>query len=1507
MDDHDPTEHNVPPGRIKAIKFDVLTGEDIEKISTLEINAPGQVTCSDLGLPNSSYACTTCGSNDRKSCDGHFGSIKFPFTILHPYFMAEIAEILQKICPACKSIRHELRIKRTKALLGFNNQPRGCKYCCGNGMGRYPAMKFRVSSNDFFRRTAIIVEVNDASLNKKRNLGRGLPADYWDFILGDAQPDENHVNRRVLSPVQVENLLSGVDPNFIEKFIPSMDLVGLDCFLVAPNCHRVTEVPHRLSGGYPLSFDNRTRACKKLVDFRGTANELSSRVLDCLRFSKINPDRTPINIFTELQQRRVGENACNSSGLRWMKDVVLGKRNDCSFRTVVVGDPDLELSEIGIPCQIAEGLQVSECVNRQNKQSLLYCCELRLLEKGQINVRRKGNPVVLYKKEDLQIGDIFYRPLVDGDTVLINRPPSIHQHSMIAFTVRVLPITSVVSINPLCCSPLCGDFDGDCLHGYIPQSVGARVELNELVALDRQLINGQSGTNLLSLGQDSLTAAYLLLEDGVCLNVYQMQQLQMFCDRKLIPPTVVKASSSNTSFWSGKQLFSMLLPSNFDYAFPSNDVFVSDGELISCEASEWLRDSENNIFQSLVEQFQGKTLDILHCAQKALCEWLSMTGFSVSLSDLYLSSDSFARKNMMEEISYGLREAEKACDFNQLLVDYYCDFLSRSLEETGKFMTVDVDRLNYDRQISAALSQASVDAFRQVFRHIQSLADKYACKDNTFLAMFKAGSKGNLLKLVQHSMCLGLQHSLVRLSYRIPRELSCAGWNSQKGIHSTEMFSDTLEPGQSFIAHAVVESSFLTGLNPLECFVHSVTNRDSSFSDNADLPGTLTRRLMFFMRDMYDAYDGSVRNLYGNQLIQFSYDAEEDSSCDSYFREGIIGGEPVGALSACAVSEAAYSALSQPISLLEASPLLNLKNVLECGSRKRGGDQTLSLYLSETIGKKKNGLEYAALEVKNYLERLMFSDIVSTVMIIFSPQSCNLGKYSPWVCHFHLDNENVTRRNFNVHAIIDSIYRGYDSLRKDSKFTLPILKISSNRKCCVDDMAKEGGETSVDKEKGSQDCITITIVEDSQNSLQLDSVRNIMIPLLLRTPIKGFSEIKKVDILWKDRSKVLNSVNASSGELYLRVTMASDNDSGTFWGSLINHCHRIMPLIDWTRSHPDNIHHFCSAFGIDAGWQHYLHNLSSATSDTGKSILPKHLRLVANSLSASGEFVGLNAKGMARQRKHASVSSPFVQACFSNPGSSFLKAAKSGVVDNLQGNLDALAWGNCLPMGTSGQFDIIYSEKVQELDKSVDVYGLLEASFDQMDQEIKTPQSQKYSSNKCNAEFRYKKGGYTPKEPKEWKSAVRNFITVNDIRKLTTASRFILNKYQIDEILSEKDKLTIMKVLHFHPCKNEKFGSGPQDIKVGWHPKFTDSRCFFIIRKDGTVEDFSYRKCILGALDIIDPEKSKIQKENWSRSDDMEAKKWSGNYDKEVQKWSRNYDKEAKKWSANNDMEVTGI
>jgi len=82
-------------------------------------------------------------------------------------------------------------------------------------------------------------------------------------------------------------------------------------------------------------------------------------------------------------------------------------------------------------------------------------------------------------------------------------------------------------------------------------------------------------------------------------------------------------------------------------------------------------------------------------------------------------------------------------------------------------------------------------------------------------------------------------------------------------------------------------------------------------------------------------------------------------------------------------------------------------------------------------------------------------------------------------------------------------------------------------------------------------------------------------------------DIKKVDILWNNQSKGTNSYNGSSGELYLRVTVASSGNTGRFWGVLVNHCHKIMQIIDWPRSHPDNINYLSSAYGIDVAWQYY--------------------------------------------------------------------------------------------------------------------------------------------------------------------------------------------------------------------------------------------------------------------------------------------------------------------------------
>ncbi|KAK8584261.1 hypothetical protein V6N12_068507 [Hibiscus sabdariffa] len=1466
-------EQENPNGFVTGIKFHVSTDANNENMSIMEIAAPSEVSDPRLGFPNFSNHCATCDATNMKQCEGHFGVIKFPNSILHPFFLSEVVHILNKICPGCKSIRKDIWMKDANTVARLL-ETKGCKYCVGNSVDWYPPMRFKITSKELFRKSAIMVEVSENSLMKVRKRGRqALPADYWDFIPKDQQQDDGFLRplRRVLSHSQVRQLLKDVDPEFIKKFISNADSMFLNCFPVTPNSHRVTEIMHTSSNAQRLIFDERTRVYKKLVDFRGLANELSSH----LHVEK--PSDEDSSLIAALKKNK--DSTSNMSGLRYMKDVILGKRNDHCFRMVLTGNPNLKLYEIGIPCHVAEKLQIAEQLNRWNEERLKTCCDLRILEKGEIRIRRDGKLVRIRHNEKVQVGDTIYRPLNNGDTVLINRPPSIHQHSLIALSVKVLPVSSVVSINPLVCSPFRGDFDGDCLHGYVPQSINTRVELSELVSLNRQLINGQSGRNLLSLSHDSLTAAYLVKEDGVILNLFQMQQLEMFCLNHSPLPAIVKAPSVSSPVWTGKQLFSMLLPPEFDYVFAPSDVVIHNGELIcSSEGSTWLRDVDGNLFQSLIKHYQGKVLDILYAGQEVLCEWLSMRGLSVSLLDLYLSPDSNSQKNMMDEIFYGLQEAEQTCNFKQLMVDSYHDLLARNDEEINSFMALDVERMCYEKQRSAALNQVSVDSFKQVFRDIQNLLYKYANKDNSLFTMFKAGSKGNLLKLVQHGMCLGLQHALVPLSFRFPYQLSCAAWNNQKSHGLTQKVDDTDEYAKNYIPYAVVESSFVKGLNPLECFVHSVTTRDTSFSDNADLPGTLSRRLMFFMRDLCTSYDGTVRNAYGDQVVQFCYNIDKGisslTSCaDKFASEGnslpdVIGGQPVGSLSACAISEAAYSALDQPISLLESSPLLNLKRVLECGSKRSNADQTMSLFLSGKLGRKRHGQEYGALELKNHLERMIFKDIVSTSSIIFingfdgtsfSPQMSSENRFSPWVCHFHVCKDIVKRRRLTVHSIIDSLHMHCSNARRLWKIDLPDLQVTS-KACSFIDMQNEDDTF----------CITVTIVECSKSSpIELNVIRDMVIPSLLEAVVKGFPEIKKVDILWNDEPRASNPHKTAPGELYLRISVSGDFGITKLWGVLMNDCLQLMDMIDWTRSHPDNINQFCLAFGIDAGWRFFLNNMKSAISDTGKTILNEHLYLAANCLSATGEFVGLNSKGLKQQREHAFVSSPFMQACFSNPSACFVKAAKAEVLDNLQGTIDTLAWGRVPRIGTGGHFDVIYSMKDQKLAEPIDVYKLLGESLNSNMQDIKfeEPKTFNSKSEKHNSPFMGAFSGSAFDQLKKIetkrRSVLRELITLNDVMRLSRELRNILHKYPIDHRVSEADWDTLMMALYFHPRRDEKIGSGAKEIKIVNHPDHPTTRCFSLVRTDETFVDFSYRKCVLGALEVIAPQRAKSYKLKW--------------------------------------------
>ncbi|KAH9617551.1 hypothetical protein KSS87_012209 [Heliosperma pusillum] len=81
--------------------------------------------------------------------------------------------------------------------------------------------------------------------------------------------------------------------------------------------------------------------------------------------------------------------------------------------------------------------------------------------------------------------------------------------------------------------------------------------------------------------------------------------------------------------------------------------------------------------------------------------------------------------------------------------------------------------------------------------------------------------------------------------------------------------------------------------------------------------------------------------------------------------------------------------------------------------------------------------------------------------------------------------------------------------------------------------------------------------------------------------------------------------------------------------------------------------------------------------------------------------------------------------------------------------------------------------------------------------------------------------------------------------------RMILHsgKYQSGDRLSPEHETTILeRLLRYHPECEKKIGCGIDYITIGYHPQFEESRCLFIVRKDGELEDFSYWKCIKGFI-----------------------------------------------------------
>lgn len=92
-------------------------------------------------------------------------------------------------------------------------------------------------------------------------------------------------------------------------------------------------------------------------------------------------------------------------------------------------------------------------------------------------------------------------------------------------------------------------------------------------------------------------------------------------------------------------------------------------------------------------------------------------------------------------------------------------------------------------------------------------------------------------------------------------------------------------------------------------------------------------------------------------------------------------------------------------------------------------------------------------------------------------------------------------------------------------------------------------------------------------------------------------------------------------------------------------------------------------------------------------------------------------------------------------------------------------------------------------------------------------------------------------------------VTIGDVRYVSGAAAQrifseMLGRYRPRENVNNVDAAFLRDLIKRHPHSAAKIGLGIADFEV--RTKKHGAKCFHIVRSDGTVEEFSYKRCITG-------------------------------------------------------------
>lgn len=379
---------------------------------------------------------------------------------------------------------------------------------------------------------------------------------------------------------------------------------------------------------------------------------------------------------------------------------------------------------------------------------------------------------------------------------------------------------------------------------HMPQDPEAESELRNLAAVPHQIVSPGNNMPIIGIYQDSMLGSYRFTREHI--DFTQKEAMNLLMMYNYIDPTKLKRKRNERV--SNFEILSQIMPpislkvknkqynSEKEKAESSNNIVeIVNGTYVRGQIDKGIFGSgTKGIIHRVCNDFGNMAAaDFVDDIQNVVTEYMKQSAFSVGISDI-ITSDEINDK-IISIIS------DKKAEVNTLIKQVQIGVFENNSGKTNEE--------EFETRVNNIMGKGQSEAGRVSLNQLD--------KDNRFVVMYNAGSKGSEINIQQMTACLGQQNVDGK---RIPY-----GFDHRTLPHFTK-YDDSAS------ARGFVESSFIDGLSPQELFFHAMGGRVGLIDTavKTSTTGYIQRRLIKGMEDLMVNYDMTVRTN-KNKIVQFSF------------------------------------------------------------------------------------------------------------------------------------------------------------------------------------------------------------------------------------------------------------------------------------------------------------------------------------------------------------------------------------------------------------------------------------------------------------------------------------------------------------------------------------------------------------------------------------------------------------------------------------------------------------